>query len=68
MTYYIDKRLSLTGFDDLCIAFIIKARRRLFPNKKQNPFPITKNILEKIMENELLLIIDFNIDTTFKVA
>ncbi len=50
------------------MAFIIKGRRRLFPSKKRNRPPITKEIVEKITEEEFLSITDLNVDTTFKVA
>ncbi len=56
------------GFDDPRMALIIKGGRRLFPSKKRNRFPITKEILEKITEEELLSITDLNVDTFFKVA
>ncbi len=49
------------------MALIIKRGRRLFPSKKQNRLPITKEILEKITEKELLSIEDLNVDTAFKV-
>ena len=67
-SYHIDRRLSLGGFDDPRMALIIKGGRRLFPSKKRNRLPITKEILEKITEEELLSITDLNVDTAFKVA
>lgn len=48
--------------------FVIKSRRRLFPSKKQNPLPIIKNLLEKIIEKKPLFIFNFNVDTIFEVA
>ncbi len=66
--YHIDRGLSLRGFDDPRMTLIIKGGRRLFPSKKQNRLPITKEILEKITEKELLSITDLNVDTAFKVA
>lgn len=62
-SYHIDRRLSLKGFDDPRMALIIKGGRRLFQSKKRNRLPITKNILEKITEDEPLSITDLNIDT-----
>ncbi len=59
-SYHIDSRLSLEGFDDPRIALIIKGGRRLFPSKKRNRLLITKEILEKITEEELLSITDLN--------
>ena len=50
------------------MALIIKGGRRLFPSKKRNRLPITKDILEKITEDELLSVTDLNINTAFKVA
>lgn len=50
------------------MALIIKGGRRLFPSKKRNSLPITKNILEKITQDEPLTVTDVNIDTAFKVA
>lgn len=50
------------------MTLIIKVGRRLFPSKKRNRLPITKNILEKITEEEPLLVTDLNVDTAFKVA
>ena len=67
-SYHIDSRLSLGDFDDPRMALIIKSGRRLFPSKKRNRFPITKEILEKITKEELLSITDLNVDTAFKVA
>ncbi len=67
-SYHIDRRLSLEDFDDPRMAFIIKGGRRLFPSKKQNRFPISKEILKKITEEELLSITDFYVYTSFKVA
>ena len=67
-SYHIDRRLSLRDFDNPRMALIIKGGRRLFPSKKRNRLPITKEILEKITEEELLSITDLNVDTAFKVA
>ncbi len=66
--YHIDRRLSLRGFDDPRMALIIKGGRRLFPSKKRNRLPITKEILEKITEEEHLSSTDLNGDNAFKVA
>ena len=63
-----DRRLSLGGFDNPQIVLIFKGGRRLFYCKKQNRLPITKEILEKITEEEPLLITEPNLDTAFKVA
>ncbi len=63
-----DAVLSVEGFDDPRMALIIKGGRRLFPSKKRNRLLITKEILEKITEEELLSITDLNVDTAFKVA
>lgn len=60
--------LSLAGFDDPCMALIIKDYRRLFPSKKRNCLPITKDILEKITEDELLSVVDLNSNMIFKMA
>ncbi len=67
-SYHINRRLSLGDFDDPRMTLIIKGRRRLFLRKKRNCLPITKEILEKITEEELLSITDLNVDTAFKVA
>ncbi len=67
-SYYMDRRLSLGGFNDPRMALIIKDGRSLFSSKKQNRLPITKEILEKITQEELLSITDLNVDTAFKVA
>ena len=67
-SYHIDRRLSLKDFDDPQMVLIIKGRRRFFPSKKRNRLPITKDILEKITEVELLSISNLNFDTIFKVA
>ncbi len=66
--YHIDRRLSLWGFDDSQMALIIKRGRRLFPSKNRSRLLMTKEIFEKIMEEELLSITDLNVDTIFKVA
>ncbi len=50
------------------MALIIKGGKRLFPSKKRNRLPITKEILEKITEEELLSMTDLNVDTASKVA
>ncbi len=67
-SYHIDRRLNLGGFDDPRMTLIIKGGTWLFPNKKRNRLLITKEILEKIMEEELLSITDLNVNTAFKVA
>ncbi len=67
-SYHTDRCLSLWGFDDPRMTLIIKSGRRLFPSKKRNRLPITKEILEKITEEELLWITDLNVDTVFKVV
>ena len=67
-SYHIDRRLSLKGFDDQWMAFIIKGKRRLFRSKKQYCLQITKDILKKITEDEPLSVTDLNVDTAFKVA
>ncbi len=66
--YHIDRRLSFGGFDDPQMALIIKSGRRLFASKKRNRLPITKEILEKITEKELLSIMELNVNTAFKIA
>ena len=66
--YHMARRLSLGGFADSRIAFIIKCGKRLFPSKKRNRLPITKEILEKITEEEFLSITDLNLDTASKVV
>ncbi len=50
------------------MALIIKSGKRSFSSKKRNRLPITKEILEKITVEELLLITDLNVYTAFKVA
>ena len=65
---HIDRRPSLEGFDDPKMALIIKSGRRLFPSKKRNCLSITKEILEKITDEEVLSITDLNVDTFFKVV
>lgn len=67
-SYHIDRRLSLSDFDSPRMALIIKGGKRLFPSKKRNRRPITKDILEKITEDEPLTVDDLNADTAFKVA
>ncbi len=67
-SYHIDRRLSPGVFDDPRMALIIKGGRRPFPSKKGNRLPITKEILEKITEEELLSITDLNVDTDIRLA
>lgn len=67
-SYHIDRRLSLSDFDSPRMALIIKGGKRLFSSKKRNRRPITKDILEKITEDEPLTLDDLNADTAFKVA
>ena len=50
------------------MTLIIKGGRRLFPSKKRNRLPITKNILEKITKDEPFSVTDLNVDTSFKVV
>ncbi len=66
--YHIDTWPSLGGFDEPQMALIIKNGRRLSPSKKRKRLPITKEIFEKITEEELLSITDLNVNTAFKVA
>ncbi len=67
-SYHIDRHLSLGGFDVPRMALIIKGRKRLFPSKKRNRLPITKEIMEKITGEELLSMTDLNLNTAFRVA
>ncbi len=67
-SYHIDRRLSLKGFDDPLMALIIRGGKMLFPSKKKNRLPVTKNILEEITKEKPLMLIDPNVDTAFKVA
>ena len=67
-SYHIDVRLSLKGFHNPRMALIIKGGRRLFPSKKRNRLPITKDILEKITEDKPLSVTDLNVNRAFKVA
>lgn len=66
--YYINRYLSFEVFDISRIALIIKGKKKLFPKQKATCLPITKNILEKIIENESIDFNELNIDTVFKVA
>lgn len=63
--YHTNRLMSLKGFDDPRIGLIIKGGKRLFPSKKRNRLPITKDILEKITEEEPLRVEDLK---GFKVA
>ena len=56
------------SFDDPRMALIIKGGRRIFLSKKRNRLPITKDILEKITEDEPLSVTDLNVNRAFKVA
>ncbi len=50
------------------MALIIKGRKRLFPNKKRNRLPVTKNSLEKITKEEPVMVTDLTFDKVFKVV
>ena len=67
-SYHIHRRLSLKGFDDPRMTFIIKGGKRLFPSKKRNRLPVTKNILEEMTKEEPLTVIDLNVDPAFKLT
>ena len=67
-SYHIDRHLSLEAFDTPRIALIIKGGKKLFPKQKATRLPITKDILEKIIENKPVNVDELNIDTAFKVA
>ncbi len=67
-SYDIDRHLCMWNFDNPRMTLIITGKRRIFPSKKQNRLPMTKEILEKINEEELFSITDLNMDTAFKVA
>ena len=49
------------------MTLIIKSGRRLFLSKKQNRFPIIKDILKKITEDKSFLVVDLNVDMIFKI-
>ncbi len=66
-SYHIDRRLCLKDFDDPQMALIIKGEKRIFPSKKRNCLPVTKNILEEITKEEPLTVTDLNVDTAFNV-
>ena len=61
-------RLSLVSFDDPCIALIIKGGRRVSSTKIKNRYPITKNILKKITEDEPFSVKELKVDIVFKMA
>lgn len=63
--YHINWHLNLEGFDNPRMTFIIKRKRKLFLSIKRNGLLITKDIFQNIMEDESLLVMDFNIDITF---
>lgn len=67
-SYHIDCHFSLEDFDTSHIALIIKDEKRFFPQQKAIHLPITKDIFEKITENNRVNIDELNIDTMFKVA
>lgn len=67
-SYYIDHHLSLEAFDTPRIMLIIKRRKRLFLKRKAIYLPITKDILEKIMDYKPIDLDKFNINTAFKVV
>lgn len=67
-SYHIDRHLSLEAFNTPRIALMIKSGKRPFPKQKATRLPITKDILEKITENEPVDLNELNIDTAFKVA
>lgn len=66
--YHIDRHFNLEVFNKPCIALIIKGEKRLFPKTKTTRLPITKNILEKIIDNKPVVFNKLNIDTAFEVA
>ena len=67
-SYHIDRYFSLEAFDTSRIALIIKDGKKLFPKQKATRLPITKDILEKIIENKPVNVDELNIDIAFKVA
>ncbi len=66
-SYHIDQRLSLKDFYDPQMALFKNSRKWLFPSKKRNFLPVTKNILEKNTKEEPLTVTDLNVDIEFKV-
>ncbi len=66
--YHINRHLSLEAFDTPRIALIIKGGKRLFPKQKAKRLPITKDILERLTEQEPMDLDELNIDVAFKVA
>lgn len=67
-SYYFNWQLNLKGFNKPQMAFIIKGKRKLFLSKKCNYLPIIKNIFQKIIKDQALFIMDFNVITVFKLA
>lgn len=67
-SYHINRHLSLKAFDTPRIPLIIKGGQRHFPKQKATGLLITKDILEKITENNPINVDKLNIDTVFKVA
>lgn len=66
--YYINHFFNFEVFDILCIALIIKNKKRLFLKQKAIYLPITKNILKKITDNKLINFDKLNINIVFKVV
>ncbi len=50
------------------MALIIKGGKRLFPSKKRNRLPVTKNILKEITKEEPFTVTNLNVDTAFNIA
>ena len=67
-SYYINRWLSLKGFHAPRLALIINSGKRLFPNKKINCLPVTRNILEEMTIEECFTVTDHKVDRAFKVA
>lgn len=67
-SYHIDYYLSVQVFDDLCLTWIIKSGKTLFPSVKSTYFPITKNSFEKIISQLTRSLKNLHIDAEFKIV
>jgi hypothetical protein len=72
-SYHIDKKLSTQAFENSRLAWIIKGGKRLFHQTKAKRLSITKDILQKIINQKIInhsttIKNEANVDAAFKSA
>ena len=66
-SYHVDRRIDTTVFESPYLLRLVQGARSLFPGKRRERLPITRDILTKITPTPVSRD-DYNVDAAFKLA